>query len=113
MFDGVEKVFITIPDKQEKLSEAKNDGPGPRMVMIGGDNGGDPNIIQLPKNAIKTTDKEFSKLQEAMRKDPDAFVQSMMAAHNANRPAGSDQMKIKIKAGPQPVINNPIELPGK
>jgi GLPGLI family protein len=111
MFDGVEKVFI-IPDKEEKLAEPKNDGPGPRMITIGGD-GGDPNIIQLPKNAIKTTDKEFSKLQDAMRKDPDAFVQSMMAAHNANRPAGSDQMKIKIKAGPQPVINNPIELPGK
>jgi GLPGLI family protein len=113
MFDGVEKVFITVPDKQEKLAEVKSDGPGPRMIMIGGGDGGDPNIIQLPKNAIKTTDKEFSKLQEAMRKDPDAFVQSMMAAHNANRPAGSDQMKINIKVGPQPVINNPIELPGK
>jgi len=113
MFDGVEKVFVTIPDKQEKLAEPKNDGPGPGMIIIGGDNGGDPNIIQLPKNAIKTTDKEFSKLQEAMHKDPDAFVQSMMAAHNANRPAGSDQMKINIKVSPQPVINNPIELPGK
>jgi GLPGLI family protein len=113
MFDGVEKVFVTKPDKQEKLAETKSDGPGPRMIVIGGDNGGDPNIIQLPKNAIKTTDKEFSKLQEAMRKDPDAFVQSMMAAHNANRPAGSDQMKINIKMGPQPVNNNPIELPEK
>ncbi|MFI5160611.1 MAG: GLPGLI family protein [Sphingobacteriales bacterium] len=113
MFDGVEKVFVTIPDKQEKLDEPKNDGPGLRMIIIGGDNGSDPSIIELPKNAIKTTDKEFSKLQEAMRKDPDAFVQSMMAAHNANRPAGSDQMKINIKIGPQPVINNPIELPGK
>jgi GLPGLI family protein len=113
MFDGVEKVFIAVPDKQEKLAEVKSDGPGPRMITIGGGDGGDPNIIQLPKNAIKTTDKEFTKLQEAMRKDPDAFVQSMMAAHNANRPAGSDQMKINIKMGPQPVINNPIELPGK
>jgi hypothetical protein len=37
----------------------------------------------------------------------------MMAAHNANRPAGSDQMKINIKMGPQPVNNNPIELPEK
>jgi len=113
MFDGVEKVFVTVPDKKEKLAEVKSDGPGPRMITIGGGDGGDPNIIQLPKNAIKTTDKEFTKLQEAMRKDPDAFVQSMMAAHNANRPAGSDQMKINIKVGPQPVINNPIELPGK
>ena len=111
MFDGVEKVLI-VPDKAEKLAEPQNDGPGPRMIVIGGDNS-DPNIIQLPKNAIKTTDKEFSKLQEAMRKDPDAFVQSMMAAHNANRPAGSDQMKLKIKVGPQAVVNNPIELPGK
>ncbi|MGZ3890979.1 MAG: GLPGLI family protein, partial [Mucilaginibacter sp.] len=113
MFDGIEKVFIIVPDKQEKLAEVKSDGSGPRMIMIGGGDGGDPNIIQLPKSAIKTSDKEFAKLQEAMRKDPDAFVQSMMAAHNANRPAGSDQMVIKIKAGPQPVINNPIELPGK
>jgi primosomal protein N' len=83
------------------------------MVMIGGDNGGDPNIIQLPKNAIKTTDKEFTKLDAAMRKDPDAFVQSQMAARNANLPPGADHVMIKIKAGPQPVINNPIELPGK
>lgn len=111
MFDGVEKVFI-IPDKQEKLAEHKNDGLGPRMIMIGG-NDSDPNIIQLPKDVIKTTDKEFTKLDAAMRKDPDAFVQSQMAAHNANRPAGSDQIRIKIKSGPQPVINNPIELPGK
>ncbi|MBS1500520.1 MAG: GLPGLI family protein [Bacteroidetes bacterium] len=111
MFDGVEKVAFT-PKVDDKLSEPKTDGPGPKMIMIGGDDS-DPNIIQLPKNAIKTSDKEFSKLQEAMRKDPDAFVQSMMAAHNANRPAGSDQMKINIKVGPQPVINNPIELPDK
>ncbi|MBS1529114.1 MAG: GLPGLI family protein [Bacteroidetes bacterium] len=112
MFDGVEKVVFT-PKADDKLSGPTSDGPGNKMIVIGGGDGGDPNIIQLPKNAIKTTDKEFSKLQDAMRKDPDAFVQSMMAAHNANRPAGSDQMKINIKVGPQPVINNPIELPDK
>jgi GLPGLI family protein len=112
MFDGVEKVIFT-PKTNDQLSRPGTEGPGPRRIMIGGDDVGDPNIIQLPKNAIKTTDKEFSKLQAAMRKDPNAFVQSMMAAHNANRPAGSDQMKINIKVGPQPVINNPIELPEK
>jgi GLPGLI family protein len=111
MFDGIEKVTIIKPDDQ--LAAPKTDGPGPRMITIGGDDGGNPNIIQLPKNGIKTTDKEFTKLQEAMRKDPDAFVQSMMAARNANRPAGADPMRINIKVGPQPVINNPIELPGK
>jgi len=113
MFDGVEKVFIVRPDKQEKLNEPRTDGPGPRMIVIGGNDGGDPNIIQLPKNITKTTDKEFGKLQEALRKDPDAFVQSMMAAHNANRPAGSDPMRINIKIAPQPPMNNPIELSDK
>ncbi|HEY9003581.1 MAG TPA: GLPGLI family protein [Mucilaginibacter sp.] len=110
MFDGVEKVVITPGDK---LDGPKTDGPGPRMVTIGGDNGGDPNIIQLPKKAIRTTDKEFTKLEVAMRKDPDAFVQSQVAMHNANRPAGTDPVRINIKLGPQAVVNNPIELPDK
>lgn len=112
MFDGVEKVVIT-PKTNDQPSGRNTDGQGPRMIMIGGDDGGDPNVIQLPKNDIKTTDKEFTKLQAALRKDPDAFVQSMMAAHNANRPAGSDPIRINIKLGPQPVINNPIELSEK
>ena len=112
MFDGVEKVAFT-PKTNDQLSAPKTDGPGPRMITIGGDNGADPNIIQIPSNAIKTTDKEFARLQAALRKDPDAFVQSMMAARNANRPAGTDPVRINIKVGPQPVVNNPIELPEK
>jgi len=112
MFDGVEKVVIT-PNAEDKLAGPKTDGPGPGMVMIGGGDGGDPNIIQLPKNAIKTTDKEFAKLDAALHKDPDAFVQSQVAMHNANRPAGANPVRINIKLGPQPVINNPIELPEK
>jgi len=112
MFDGVEKIVFT-PKADNQPAGPKSDGPGPRMIMIGGNDGGDPNIIQLPKTAIKTTDKEFSKVQAAMRKDPDAFVQSQMAARNANLPAGADHIKMNIKVGPQPVVNNPIELPGK
>ncbi len=112
MFDGVEKVAMTIkPDGHS--SEVKNDGKGLMVVTLDGGNGDDPNIIQLPRDAIKTTDKEFAKLQEAMRKDPDAFVQSMMASHNANMPANGPRPQIKIRMGPPPVINNPIELPEK
>jgi hypothetical protein len=49
-----------------------------------------------------------------MRKDPDAFVQAMMASSGMNGPGGGPgQDHIKIKVGPQPVINNPIELPEK
>jgi GLPGLI family protein len=112
MFDGIEKVVMTIkPDGQ--TSGPKPGDHGPMMITSDGGQGSDPNIIQLPKDAIKTTDKEFAKLDAAMRKDPDAFVQSQMAARNANRPAGSDPMRINIKVGPQAVVNNPIELPGK
>src|SRR6185312_14702730 len=101
------------PAAQKSDQPAGNQPGGPGMVMVtigGDDDNKDPNIIQLPENAIKTTDKEFVKLQEAMRKDPDAFVQSMMAAHNANMPANGPRPQIKIKMGPPPVINNPIEL---
>lgn len=112
MFDAVEKVVIT-PNAGDELAGPKTDGPGPGMVMIGGGDGGDPNIIQLPKNAIKTTDKEFAKLDAALHKDPDAFVQSQVAMHNANRPADANPVRINIKLGPQPVVNNPIELPEK
>ena len=111
MFDGIEKVVFK-PKTDDQPSGPKTDGPGPTLVMIGGDDT-DPNVIQIPKNGIKTTDKEFARLQAALRKDPDAFVQSMMAARNANRPAGSDPIRINIKVGPQPVINNPIELSEK
>jgi GLPGLI family protein len=112
MFDGVEKVVMTLkPDGQTA-------GPGPggqglaRVVTDGGE-GSDPNIIQLPKDAIKTTDKEFTKLDAAMRKDPNAFVQSQVAARNANLPPGAGHIRMDIKVGPQAVINNPIELPEK
>jgi GLPGLI family protein len=112
MFDGVEKVVLILkPD-------GRTAGPGPggqglARVMTDGGEGSDPNIIQLPKDAIKTTNKEFTKLDAAMKKDPDAFVQSQMAARNANLPPGADHIRMKIKTGPQAVINNPIELPGK
>lgn len=112
MFDGAEKVAMTIvPDGH--AAPPKNGDQGPMVITVDGGSGSDPNIIQLPENAVKTTDKEFAKLQEARRKDPDAFVQSMMAAHNANLPANAPRPQIKIRVGPQPVINNPIELPEK
>jgi len=111
-FDGIEKV---APSHQ--VAAEPQPGDGHRMIMIGGDDSdADPAIIQLPSRAIRTTEKEFSKLQDAMRKDPDAFVQAMMASSGMNGPRGGNgpgQNKIKIKIGPQAVNNNPIELPEK
>ncbi|QEM06705.1 GLPGLI family protein [Mucilaginibacter rubeus] len=110
-FDGIEKAVIS-PQKSDQPTGPAPDNQGRMAVIIGMDDQvGDPNIIQLPTNAIKTTEKEFSKLQEAMRKDPNAFAQSMAAAQAASQ--GRPAPKIDIRIGPQPVINNPIELPEK
>ena len=112
MFDGVEKVVMTIkPDGQSSGPKAGDHGP--MIITTDGSEGSDPNIIRMPKDAIKTTDKEFTKLDAAMRKDPDAFVQSQVAARNANLPPGAGHIRMDIKVGPQTVINNPIELPDK
>ncbi|TDW99049.1 GLPGLI family protein [Dinghuibacter silviterrae] len=105
LFDGIEKAAAIANDSDQS-------GPPP---MPGIDFNGDPDLISLPENATKTTDKEFAKLQAAYKKDPNAFAQSAMAAHNGGM-AGDNgpRMSVDIKARPAgPVINNPIELPEK
>lgn len=112
-FDGIEKVAPPQAEATSGGSSVQLAG-GPRMITIGGDDSDtDPAIIQLPTRAIKTSEKEFGKLQDAMRKDPDAFVQAMMASSGMNGPGNGPHPQIKIKIGPQPVNNNPIELPEK
>jgi GLPGLI family protein len=119
-FDGVEKAGPLAKSDDQPASQAPNGqgaqgGPPP---MPGLDDNTDPAIIEVPDNATKTTDKEFAKLQEAFRKDPNAFAQSMIAARSGAMPGGptgnnSPKMKMDIKAGPAQVINNPLELPEK
>ncbi|WP_343674153.1 GLPGLI family protein [Chitinophaga sp.] len=104
MFDGVEMV-TPAPTVVKTASE-------PAIVLFGMDDvDANPDIIELPKNAIKTTESEFGKLKEAVRKNPEAFAQSMMAAQAANMPGNGPKPELKIKVAPAPVINNPIELP--
>jgi len=112
-FDGIEKAVISIK-KDDRPANQASDNQGRMAVMIGMDDEvGDPNIIQLPTKAIKTTEKEFANLQEAMRKDPNAFAQSMVNAQAASQGGSRPAPKIDIKVGPPQVINNPIELPEK
>ena len=75
-----------------------------------------PNTPLLVSQAEMQTAWEATSpnLQAAMRKYPNAFVQSMIAAQGGNMPGnGGPKPHIDIKVGPQIVINNPIELPGK
>lgn len=112
-FDGIEKAVISTKNDDRPGNQASVN-QGRMAVMIGmDDEGGDPNIIQLPTKAIKTTEKEFANLQEAMRKDPNAFAQSMVNAQAASQGGSRPAPKIDIRVGPPQVINNPIELPEK
>ena len=72
--------------------------------------GSDPNVIQVPVNGIKTTDKELATLQNAMHKDPNVLVQTMKATAQNN---GGPKPDIDMKVGSPPILNNPIELPEK
>jgi len=100
-FDGIEKVIIST----NNVTATDNNS---RVYKLFGDLTGDPNFIQPPAGGIKTTEKEFAKLQEAMHKDPNAFANSAIAADGP-----SPKMAMSIKQGPGAVINNPIELPEK
>jgi GLPGLI family protein len=111
-FEGVEKA-VELAKKDDQPAGQGAGGQGGPPPLPGMDDGNsDPDIIKVPENATRTSEKEFARLQEAFRKDPNAFVQSMMAARSGGMAGGNGQMmKMDIKAGPQPVINNPIELP--
>jgi GLPGLI family protein len=105
-FDGVENAVLSQPKSQQTHEQ---DLP---PILRGLDD--DPNLIVAPARAIKTTQKEFDKLREAMQKDPQAFAQAVMASQRGNiQGDGPKPDPLKIKARPGPVINNPIELPEK
>jgi hypothetical protein len=115
-FDGIEKAVVVAKTDDQPASQTSQGGLPPLPGME--EDNSDPVIIKVPEKATKTTDAEFAKLQEAFRKDPNAFAQSMMAARGGGMAGGptSDggpKMKMNFKAGPQAVINNPIELPEK
>jgi len=101
-FDGVEKITFS----KNNGSPAADNHTGPYKLFP--DLTQDPDIIQPPASAIKTTEKEFDKLYAAMEKDPQAFANSAMAADGP-----SPKMAMSVKRGPGLVINNPIELPEK
>lgn len=103
-FDRVEKAVLGA-------SKPIKDRHGRVVVPLDDDaDGADPNIIQVPVNGIKTTDKELTKLQKAKHRDPNVLVQTMKATAQNN---GGPVPDIDMKAGGAPIMNNPIELPEK
>jgi GLPGLI family protein len=64
--------------------------------------------IALPKDGLKTTEKEYIRLDEAVHKDPSGFINAAFAASGSSAKV--------YTTSPRPVrkpINNPIELTEK
>lgn len=107
-FDGIEKVVFAEVKPIGGAGVAEKDLP---PILRGLDE--NPNLIAPPASAIKATQKEFDELQAALKKNPNAVVQAMVAG---NRAAGikMDNIRMAPGTGPRgPVTNNPIELPEK
>jgi GLPGLI family protein len=100
-FDGVEKAVPTPPNSGQQAEEKD-------LPPIVRDLNDDMNLVAPPPRAIKTTQKDFEKVKEAMRKNPNGVVEAINA--------GNGPKVDHIKGGPPlkgPVTNNPIELPEK
>lgn len=80
------------------------------MPLGDDDYGTDPNIIQVPARGIKTSEKDFEKLSNAMHKDPNAMSQSMAANAQNN---GGPKSDVNPRMRSTPTENNPIELTEK
>jgi GLPGLI family protein len=110
-FDGMEDISKTAKPVPTEMQGQ----PGPVTVKLIGieEADADPRLIKLPADGIKTTQKEFLTLRDAMRKDPNAFAQAAMAGSGGGNFGGNGpKANINIRIVPT-VENNPIELPEK
>ncbi|TDO23075.1 GLPGLI family protein [Pedobacter duraquae] len=113
-FDGFEVVNASEIKTQMPVAKPQAVIPGQVMVIGGyeGTNLTTASIIELPKDAIKTTEKEINNLKEALRKDPAGFINSSMGGM-------SGDSKVVFKAAPgsttvkPATVLNTIELPEK
>lgn len=110
-FAGVEK---TVPSPPKGQSVGGNTDEKDLPPILRGLND-DPNLIQPPAQAIKTTQKEFDKLRAAMEKDPEAFAQAINVANSRADGPKMDHVLVapRRKGDTGPVMNNPLELPEK
>ena len=111
-FDGFESVKASGSSPQPNPNKPSA-GMSGQIMVIGGYDGTNvitAGLIELPKDAIKTTAKELDNLREAMRKDPSGFVNSSLAGVS-----GDVKMVVRGSSSFSPATPvkkiNTIELP--
>lgn len=111
-FDGFEVVNAADFKKQTPVAIDKPTALGQVMVIGGaeGINLTTASIIELPKDAIKATEKEINDLREAMRKDPAGFLNSSMSGMSGDVKVAFKPTPGSISVKTVPVLNT-IELP--
>ena len=102
-FDGFEQVNHAAAPAVEETLEAID----PKLSLKGLSTGDllTAKTISLPKDGIKTSQKEFDRLKEAMRRDPQGFINSSSAV----KVTSTTQLS-KITTPGEDILN-PIELP--
>jgi len=110
-FAGLERAAAIV----KKAPEAMASGGTVIKIMGAEESPQDPGIISLPANGIAATEGELSRLKEAVKKDPNAYIQSAMAASGISGTVSNiKNTTIRNAMGKAAaVVNNPIELPEK
>ncbi len=101
-FAGLEKV-----DKNEKKA-INGIVDGSSTIYYGNTKILIEDIIELPAKAVRATPKEMNRLKETMKKDPDGFIKTQMAAMGFGglKPVAGGTRTTPPAA---PVMNNPID----
>ncbi len=106
-FAGLEDVS-KIPEESVPVAESGTSNKKPELSILTRETYSFK-TIELPKDGLKTTEKEYTRLKEAMKNDPQGFMNNTFAA------AGSSaRVYITSRGTPaKNIINNPIELTNK
>lgn len=104
-FAGLEDAS-KIAEESTSVAETGSDADRSKLSSLGKESFSFK-TIEVPENAIKITEKEFTRLKEAMKKDPQGFINTAFAG------SGSTVKITSVTPPTTPVkniINNPIEL---
>lgn len=110
-FNGLETVKNNPAAEQDKTAGENSSNDNRNTVKIIGMDDRNilhSNLISLPKDAIRTTQKEFDKLKEAMKRDPAGFVNSSMAGSGVVIKGANTTIQTTTNKA---IVNNPLELP--